>query len=124
MDCKIAVNLVLTLEKWADDLVANKRQPEAIDRYVKALSFIADRSDCFEGTQAEERIAAKLKAVRDAEVPPDKNDDTKQDDKQPDKSQQEKLKEKELQAQQERKDRENSATEHPNNDNKIDYKQW
>lgn len=121
--CKITINLVLSYEKWADELVYQQKQPIAIERYIKALSYINDRLNCFEDRKDQERIEAKLKAVRDAEVGRDDQNSDRQKEQTPSKSDKEQIEKREQEAQRQRSN-DKRSNEDTDSDYSADYKQW
>lgn len=119
--CKIVYNFVLTLERWADQEVSNKRQPEGIILYTKALKINEEWASCFKDSTVKDRISEKLKVVKEAEVSP--TDDSKKDDEKEESTQQKELREVEEQAQRVRNE-DNASNRKTEIDNNIDFKQW
>ena len=121
--CRITINLVLSYERWADQLVQQQKQPTAIERYVKALSYIKDHQECFKDRQDQARIEAKLKAVKDAEVSKSDQNKDEQDKKEPSSDDKEQIEKREQEAQKQRSD-DRRSSESTNSDDIPDYKQW
>lgn len=80
--CKIAYNLVLTIEADGDAAIGRKDVPAAAKRYSKALTQLDRHKQCFTGKQTKKRIEAKLEVL---DSPPPKQQEPDEAE-QPDKS--------------------------------------